>query len=31
MAPKSVQAASEMLAGDPKHAVRATRTVKVTK
>ena len=26
MAPKSVQTASEMLAGDPKHAARATRT-----
>ena len=26
MAPKSVQSASEMLAGDPKHAARATRT-----
>ena len=26
MAPKSVQTASEMPAGDPKHAVRATRT-----
>ena len=26
MAPKSVQTAPEMSAGDPKHAVRATRT-----
>src|SRR5882672_6386022 len=26
MAPKSIQSASEMLAGDPKHAARATRT-----
>ena len=26
MAPKSIETASEMLAGDPKHAARATRT-----
>ena len=26
MAPKSVQTAPEMSAGDPKHAARATRT-----